>query len=57
MGSLDKKEKVVVVYYVLGNASDDNKYLRCIQEVNGNVEDETPFTSRVLKVSIPEVNM
>ena len=57
MGSLDEKEKVVVIYYVLCNAGDDNKRICCIQEVHGNVEDEAPFMLRVLRVSMPEVDM
>ena len=44
MVSLDEKEKVIVVYYVLCNAGDDNKCIRCIQEIHGNVEDEVHFT-------------
>ena len=57
MVSLNEKEKVMVVYYVLCNAVDDNKCIRCIQEVHGNVEDEVHFTLRVLRVSMPKVNM
>ena len=57
MGSLDEKDKAVVVYYVLCNAGDDKKCIRCIQEVHGNVEYEAPFTSRVLRVSMSEVDM
>ena len=57
MVSLNEKEKVMVVYYVLCNAGDYKKCIRCIQEVHGNVEDEAPFTLRVLRVSMPKVNM
>ena len=48
---------MMVVYYVLCNAVDDNKCIRFIQEVHGNVEDEVHFTLRVLRVSMPKVNM
>ena len=57
MGSLDEKEKVVVVYYVLCNAGDDNKYICFIREVRGNVEDESPFTLRFLRVIMSAVDM
>ena len=57
MVSLNEKEKVMVVYYVLCNEVDDNKCIFCIHEVHGNVEDEVNFTLRVLRVSMPKVNM